>query len=210
MKATKIIFATGNRGKLREAAEILGEGFELLTPADFGITEDIPETGTTLEENSLQKAEYLHSLLGCDCFADDTGLEVDALGGAPGVYTARYAGESKDFNLNMDKVLSELEALEAEACTETGPVSRRARFRSVVTLLLDGKEHFFEGTLEGRIALARSGSGGFGYDPVFIADEYPDRSVAELPEEVKNAISHRGKALRAMAQWIKENICVNQ
>ena len=102
---TKIVFATGNRGKLREASEILGEGFELVTPADFGITEDIPETGETLQENSLQKARYIFDRKGCDCFADDTGLEVDALGGAPGVYTARYAGSSKDFNLNMDKVL---------------------------------------------------------------------------------------------------------
>ena len=110
---TKIVFATGNRGKLREASEILGEGFELVTPADFGITEDIPETGETLEENSLQKARYIYDRKGCDCFADDTGLEVDALGGAPGVYTARYAGPSKDFNLNMDKVLAELAGLEA-------------------------------------------------------------------------------------------------
>ena len=105
----KIVFATGNKGKLREAAEILGDGFELSTPADFGITEDIPETGSTLMANSLQKAVYLYDRCGCDCFADDTGLEVDALGGAPGVYTARYAGEGKDFNANMDKVLYELQ-----------------------------------------------------------------------------------------------------
>ncbi len=202
MKATKIVFATGNRGKLREAAEILGEGFELFTPADFGITEDIPETGTTLEENSLQKAEFLYSQKGYDCFADDTGLEVDALGGAPGVYTARYAGESKDFDLNMDKVLSELEALEAEACAETGPVSRRARFRSVVTLILGGEVHQFEGTMEGTIARAKSGKGGFGYDPIFIPDEYPGLTAADITEEQKNEISHRGKALRAMAGYL--------
>ena len=120
---TKIVFATGNRGKLREASEILGEGFELYTPADFGITEDIPETGDTLEENSRQKAEIIQSLKGCDCFADDTGLEVDALGGAPGVYTARYAGESKDFNLNMDKDLHQHTQLHAtgDAVTPTAP-----------------------------------------------------------------------------------------
>lgn len=166
---TKIVFATGNRGKLREASEILGEGFELVTPADFGITEDIPETGETLQENSLQKARYIYDRKGCDCFADDTGLEVDALGGAPGVYTARYAGPSKDFNLNMDKVLAELAGLEA-----TGrEVSRRARFRSVVTLILNGKVHQFEGTMEGTIAREKSGRGGFGYDPIFIPDEYP-------------------------------------
>ena len=116
----KIVFATGNKGKLREASEILGEGFELLTPADFGIVEDIPETGNTLLANSLQKAQYLYDRCGCDCFADDTGLEVDALGGAPGVYTARYAGEGKDFNANMDKVLYELKVLECEASMAAG------------------------------------------------------------------------------------------
>lgn len=196
---TKIVFATGNRGKLREASEILGDGFELLTPADFGITEDIPETGETLEENSLQKARYIYDRKGCDCFADDTGLEVDALGGAPGVYTARYAGPSKDFDQNMDKVLSELAKLEA-----TGQqVSRRARFRSVVTLILNGEVHRFEGTMEGTIAREKSGRGGFGYDPVFLTEEYPGRTAADITEEQKNEISHRGKALRAMAQWLR-------
>ena len=116
----KIVFATGNKGKLREASEILGEGFELITPADLGLTEDIPETGNTLLANSLQKAQYLYDRFGCDCFADDTGLEVDALGGAPGVYTARYAGEGKDFNANMDKVLYELGVLESEANMAAG------------------------------------------------------------------------------------------
>ena len=186
---TKIVFATGNRGKLREASEILGEGFELVTPADFGITEDIPETGETLQENSLQKARYIFDRKGCDCFADDTGLEVDALGGAPGVYTARYAGPSKDFNLNMDKVMAELAGLEA-----TG--------RSVVTLILNGEAHQFEGTMEGTIAREKSGRGGFGYDPIFIPDEYPGLTAADITEEQKNEISHRGKALRAMAQWL--------
>ena len=204
----KIIFATGNPGKLREASEILGEGFELVTPADFGIMEDIPETGNTLLANSLQKAQYLFEKCGCDCFADDTGLEVDALGGAPGVYTARYAGEDKDFNKNMDKVLYELAVLEGEArmAAELGlkvkPVSRRARFKSVVTLIINGEKHFFEGTLEGVIAREKSGNGGFGYDPVFIADEFPGMTLADISEEEKNAISHRGKALRAMAQWL--------
>ena len=204
----KIVFATGNSGKLREASEILGEGFELVTPADFGITEDIPETGNTLRANSLQKAQYLYDKLGCDCFADDTGLEVDALGGAPGVYTARYAGEGKDFNANMDKVLYELSVLEGEARMagefglKTKPVSRRARFKSVVTLIIDGKIKMFEGTLEGEIAREKSGNGGFGYDPIFIADEYPGLTLADISEEEKNAISHRGKALRAMAQWL--------
>ena len=190
----KIVFATGNLGKLREASEILGEGFELVSLADVGITEDIPETGETLRENSLQKAQYVLEHCGCDCFADDTGLEVDALGGAPGVYTARYAGDDKDFNKNMDKVLQELQGLEGEA--------RRARFKSVITLMLDGEPHFFEGTLEGIIADEKSGNGGFGYDPIFIADEFPGQTLADISEDQKNDISHRGKALRAMAQWI--------
>ncbi len=198
---TKMVFATGNRGKLREASEILGDGFELVTPADFGITEDIPETGDTLEENSLQKARYIYDRKGCDCFADDTGLEVDALGGAPGVYTARYAGPSKDFDDNMDKVLSELAALEAGGKT----VSRTARFRSVVTLILNGEVHQFEGVMEGVIAREKSGNGGFGYDPIFITNEYPGMTTADITEEQKNEISHRGKALRAMASWLKEH-----
>ena len=190
----KIVFATGNLGKLREASEMLGEGFALVSLADVGITEDIPETGETLRENSLQKAQYVLEHCGCDCFADDTGLEVDALGGAPGVYTARYAGDDKDFNKNMDKVLQELQGLEGEA--------RRARFKSVITLMLDGEPHFFEGTLEGIIADEKSGNGGFGYDPIFIADEFPGQTLADISEDQKNDISHRGKALRAMAQWL--------
>ena len=207
----KIVFATGNSGKLREASEILGEGFELVTPADFGITEDIPETGKTLRANSLQKAQYLYEKIGCNCFADDTGLEVDALGGAPGVYTARYAGDDKDFNRNMDKVLYELSVLETDAhmAADMGlkmkPVSRRARFKSVITLIVDGQIKIFEGTLEGVISRTRSGNGGFGYDPIFIADEYPGQTLADISEDEKNAISHRGKALRAMAAWLHEN-----
>ena len=194
----KLTFATGNSGKLREASEILGEGFELVSLAQVGMTEDIPETGNTLIENSIQKAEYLYERLGCSCFADDTGLEVDALGGAPGVYTARYAGDGKDFNRNMDKVLEELAKLEAE-----GETTRRARFKSVITLIVDGEKHLFEGTLEGVIAREKSGNGGFGYDPIFIADEYPGLTLADITEEQKNDISHRGKALRAMAEWLR-------
>ena len=206
----KLTFATGNSGKLREASEILGEGFELVSLADMGITEDIPETGNTLRANSVQKAQYLYDRIGCDCFADDTGLEVDALGGAPGVYTARYAGDDKDFNKNMDKVLHELEVLEGEAHMAAGlglktkPVSRRARFKSVVTLIINGEKKIFEGTLEGVIAREKSGNGGFGYDPIFIADEYPGLTLADITEEQKNDISHRGKALRAMAEWLKK------
>ena len=192
----KLTFATGNSGKLREASEILGDGFELVSLLQAGITEDIPETGDTLTANSIQKAQYLYDRLGCDCFADDTGLEVDALGGVPGVYTARYAGDDKDFNKNMDKVLEELQKL-GEG------VSRKARFKSVITLIINGETCIFEGCLEGVISHEKSGNGGFGYDPIFIADEYPGLTLADITEDQKNEISHRGKALRAMAEWLK-------
>ena len=190
----KLVFASGNRGKIREALEILGEGFELLTPAEAGILEDIPETGQTLRENSLQKARYLYERTGMDCFADDTGLEVDCLGGAPGIHTARYAGEAKDPAANIDKLLREMEKAGGE---------RTARFRTVVTLIVGGETRYFEGVMEGSIAKARSGAGGFGYDPVFMPEGY-DCTAAELSEEQKNAISHRGKALRAMAAALKK------
>lgn len=192
----KMVFATGNAHKLHEAGEILSDLCELVMPSSLGLTEEIPETGETLEENSLQKARYLYDKLKTDCFADDTGLEVEALGGAPGVYSARYAGEAKDSGANMDKLLRELQAL--------GPgASRRARFRTVITLVKDGCLYQFEGEMKGSIANSRSGSEGFGYDPIFIADEYPDRTVAQLDEHTKNSISHRGRALRRMAAWLK-------
>ena len=204
----KLVFATGNRGKLREAREILGDAFEVLSPAELGVNGEPEENAMTLRENSLIKAEYFRERTRMECFADDSGLEVDALGGAPGVHAARYAQDiarrdglplppDHDFGANIDTLLRELAKHPGEP--------RTARFRSVVTLLLGDRTLYFDGTLEGRIALQRSGSGGFGYDPVFIADEYPDRSVAELPEGTKNAISHRGKALRAMALWLQEN-----
>lgn len=194
-KTMKLVFATGNKGKLREASEILGPEYELMSPAQFGITEEIPETGETLEENSIQKAEYIYARTGADCFADDTGLEVDCLNGAPGVYTARYAGEHCSFDDNMEKLLSEMAAL--------GPdVPRTARFRSVITLILNGEKHCFEGCVEGTIALQRSGARGFGYDPVFIPEGFCGKTFAEIPEEEKNAVSHRGRALRAMVAWL--------
>ncbi|MBP5572395.1 MAG: non-canonical purine NTP pyrophosphatase [Bacteroidales bacterium] len=216
----KLVFATGNKGKLREASEILGDEFELLSSAQAGVTEDVEETGLTLKDNSIIKAEYIFSKTGLDCFADDTGLEVDALGGAPGVFTARYAGEGCNFDDNIRKLLSELARLDPS-------VPRTARFRSVVTLIIGGEKHFFEGVMEGKIALEKAGCGGFGYDPVFIASlsreealdllrecgipaegqDWVDRlgecTVAEMPEEIKNAISHRGRALRAMAAWLR-------
>ena len=206
----KLIFATGNRGKLREAAEILGEGFELVTPEEAGITEDIPETGTTLRANSLQKAQFIHDRTGLDCFADDTGLEVDILGGAPGVETARYAGPERDSNANIDKLLAEMARREKEAAMartsglNTSHADRTARFRCCVTLILDGKPHFFDGVMEGEIAKERHGNGGFGYDPVFIPAGSRVTN-AQISEEEKNAISHRGKALRAMAEFLKDS-----
>lgn len=204
----KIVFATNNPGKLREASEILGAAFELVTPAEVGITEDIPETGNTLRANSLQKAQYIYDKTGLDCFADDSGLEVDILGGGPGVHTARYGGPQRDPAANIAKLLSEMARMEREASVAreygiaTPKATRKARFRTSVTLILGGKKHFFDGVMEGRIAYECAGHGGFGYDPIFVADGY-DITNAELPEGEKNAISHRGKALRAMAEFLK-------
>lgn len=214
----KLIFATGNTSKLKEAGEILGGNVEIISAAEAGIKEDIPETGDTLRANSLQKAKYIWDRLGKDCFADDTGLEVDILGGEPGVRTARYAGEEHDSKANMRKLLSEMALSEHEASMARAfglktKTSRKARFRTVITLILGGEIHFFDGVVEGRISLAEKGEGGFGYDPVFIPDEIPsgDGSIvpnkdslafAEMSEEAKNAISHRGRALRAMAEFL--------
>lgn len=188
-----LVFATGNAGKLREAAEILGTGYRVLSPADVGLPGfDVEETGSTFRENSLLKAQALWHACGLPCFADDSGLEVDALGGAPGIYSARYASDH-NFASNIDRLLSELADVE----------NRTARFRCVVTLIAeDGKPRFFDGACEGRITRERHGAGGFGYDPVFVTDLYPNLTMAELSEEAKNAISHRGVALRLMAAWL--------
>ena len=203
----KIVFATGNPGKIREAAEILGEGFELVTPAEMGITEDLPETGNTLRANSMQKADYIYKKTGMNCFADDSGLEVDILGGAPGVETARYAGPQRDAEANIDKLLDEMARREKEAAMartnglSTANAQRTARFRTSVTLIVNGEHHFFDGVMEGSIGYERAGNGGFGYDPIFIPKGY-DQTNAQLGESVKNAISHRGKALAAMAEFL--------
>lgn len=202
----KFIFATSNKGKLREAREILGPDYELISSSDAGINEDIPETGNSFRENSFQKADYIWKKCGCNCFSDDSGLEIDALGGAPGIYSARYAGEGHDFEKNIDKVLHEMAVLDAKALIDGREApSRNARFRCVVTLMIDGTPHYFDGSIEGKIAYERSGKGGFGYDPIFIPDAFPDRSISELEESVKNQISHRGEALRKMLDWLKEN-----
>lgn len=209
-----LVFATANPGKIREAQEILGAGFKLVTPAEMGIVEDIPETGNTLQENSLQKAEYIYDRCGCDCFADDTGLEVDLLDGAPGVHTARYGGNGRDFNANMDKLLREMGRREAEiAAGAPAPgaqgasrtAARTARFRTCVTLILDGRKYFFDGVMEGTIAREKAGCGGFGYDPVFQPEGKGGLTAAEISEEEKNAISHRGKALREMAAFLQQH-----
>lgn len=205
----KIVFATANPGKVREAQEILGKGFEIVTAAQAGVTEDIPETGNTLRANSLQKAEYIYRKTGLNCFADDTGLEVDILGGAPGLHTARYAGEEKNPAANIRKLLAEMSRRESEASVmrdmglDTPHATRKAQFRTSVSLILNGEMHFFDGIMKGSIAQERHGEGGFGYDPVFIPEGY-DVTAAELTEEEKNAISHRGKALRAMAEFLKK------
>ncbi len=194
----RLVFATGNKGKLREAREILGPSYEILSPAELGVEGEAEETGSTLEENSLLKAKYISDRIpqGVMCFADDSGLEVDALGGAPGVYTARYAGPQCDFDDNMDKLLREL-ALRPEK-------ARTARFVCVVTLINGYVVRQFRGVLEGQIALEKRGELGFGYDPVFIPNEYPQMTLAELGEDVKNGISHRYKALMQMRGALSE------
>ena len=187
----KLVFATNNAHKLRELREILGEGYELLSLADIGCHEDIPEDGATLEENSLAKAQYVFDHYGYDCFADDTGLEVEALGGAPGVHSARYATDGHDFAANNRLLLKNLEGAE----------NRRARFRTVISLLLGGEEHLFEGIVEGRIIDREAGHEGFGYDPLFVPDGYT-KTFAEMTTEEKNAVSHRARAVRKLAAYL--------
>ena len=187
----KIIFATNNRHKLEEVQAVLGEGFRLVTPRELGITEDIPEEQATLEGNASQKAHYLHDRTGENCFADDTGLEVAALDGAPGVRSARYAGPGHDSQKNMELLLHNME----------GKTDRRARFRTVISLILAGEEHLFEGTVEGTIIDAPRGEAGFGYDPVFVPDGH-DTTFAEMSAEAKNAISHRGRAVAKLVSFL--------
>ena len=188
----KIVFATNNAHKLSEVKAVLGEGFELVTLREVGITEDIPETGATLEENASQKARYVYDRTGLDCFADDTGLEVEALDGRPGVRSARYAGEGHDFKTNNRKLIAELQ----------GKENRRARFRTVISLIRGGVEQQVEGIVRGVIATEESGTEGFGYDPLFIP-EGSNVTFAEMSAEAKNAISHRGRAVAALVKILK-------
>lgn len=184
----KIVFATNNAHKLSEVRAVLGADYELVTLKEVGITEDIPETGSTLDENASLKARYVYERTGLDCFADDTGLEVEALGGAPGVHSARYATDGHDFKANNRKLLSELSGVEC----------RRARFRTVISLIRHGVEQQVEGIVEGYIATEESGTEGFGYDPLFIPEGH-DVTFAEMSADEKNAISHRGRAVAALA-----------
>lgn len=188
----ELVFATNNPHKLREVSAIL-EGLAIVRSlSDKNIQTEIPEDGQTLEANARQKAWFIHERFGFDCFADDTGLEVEALGGRPGVYSARYAGEGCSFADNIRKLLGEMQ----------GVKDRRARFRTVVVLILNGKEFLFEGKVEGHLLDTEAGQGGFGYDPLFVPDGY-QLTFAQMDESLKNSISHRGEAVRRMAEFLK-------
>lgn len=192
--------ATNNTHKLEEVRQILGDEFLVRGLAEIGCNEDIPETADTLEGNALQKARYVHDHYGVDCFADDTGLEVTALEGGPGVYTARFGamngyGESHDADANIQCLLDKLEETE----------DRSARFRTVVALVQNGEEHLFEGIVEGNILRQKVGEGGFGYDPVFAPIEADGLAFAQMPAEDKNAISHRGRAIMKLVEFLKSN-----
>ena len=188
----KLVFATNNKHKLDEMRAILGDKVELLSLADIDCHDDIPETADTLEGNALIKARHIYSKYGCSCFADDTGLEVDALGGEPGVYSARYAGESNDSEANMRKLLQNL----------TGKTDRNAQFRTVIALIIDGEEKLFDGVVRGAIAEQRMGTAGFGYDPIFVPEGFAE-SFAQMPAEQKNSMSHRARAAAALNEYLQ-------
>lgn len=187
----KLVFATNNQHKLEEARAILAGQFEVVSLAEIGCHDEIPETADTLEGNSLIKARWVKEKYGYDCFADDTGLMVEALDGAPGVYSARYAGEHCTFADNVNKMLLEM----------TGKQNRKAYFATVISLILNGETKTFEGRVDGTIATEAHGNGGFGYDPIFIAEE-TGRCFAEMTPAEKNAISHRGRAMRKLAEYL--------
>ena len=196
----EIIMATNNAHKLEEVRQILGNDFLVRGLAEIGCHEDIPETADTLEGNAQQKAQYVHNHYGVDCFADDTGLEVTTLNGAPGVFTARFGamygyGESHDADANIRCLLDKMDKAE----------DRSARFRTVVALVQNGEEHLFEGIVEGRILLQKVGEGGFGYDPIFAPIEANGLAFAQMTAEDKNAISHRGRAISKLIEFLKRN-----
>jgi XTP/dITP diphosphohydrolase len=190
----KLVFATNNHHKIKELQAILGESFELLDLASVGCFEEIPEEQTTIEGNASQKAFYIYNKYNVSCFADDTGLEIESLGGNPGVLSARYAGETKDPSANMNKVLTEMAKIK----------NRKARFRTVISLVLNGEEKQFEGIVEGTILTVKKGTSGFGYDPIFLPDGF-DQTFAEMDLESKNKISHRGRAVKKLVDYLKKS-----
>ena len=193
MMKRKLVFATNNAHKLKEVAAILGDQVELLSLNDISCQTDIPETAETLEGNALLKSSYIYKNYHLDCFADDTGLEVETLNGAPGVYSARYAGgEGHDAQANMLKLLHELD----------GKENRKAQFRTAISLILDGKEYLFEGVIKGEIIKEKRGDSGFGYDPIFKPEGY-DRTFAELGNDIKNQISHRALAVQKLCEFLQ-------
>lgn len=187
----KLVFATNNPNKLKEVKALVPSHIQLLSLEDIGCTEDIPETSPTIEGNAIQKARYLKKTYGYDCFADDTGLEVDSLQGDPGVYSARYAGEAKDAHANMDKLLNNLKEKK----------DRKAQFKTVIALHINGTLETFTGICSGTIAVQKKGDKGFGYDPIFLPDGYTE-TFAELPLEEKNSISHRAKAVNQLVKFL--------
>lgn len=188
----KLVFATNNAHKLEEISSILGEKVELLSLKDINCHADIPETADTLEGNAIQKAEYIYQNYGLDCFADDTGLEVEALDGAPGVLSARYAGSGHNSEANMQKLLQNMQGIH----------NRKAQFRTVICLILDGKMHVFEGIVKGEITKEKRGTSGFGYDPIFIPEGH-SKTFAEMSHETKNKISHRARAVEKLCRFLK-------
>lgn len=189
----KLVFATHNENKFKEVKVLLPQHIELLSLTDLDCHEDIPETATTLEGNAKIKADYVTKKFGLSCFADDTGLLVNALNGAPGVYSARYAGAQKDASDNMNKLLSELKGIE----------NRSARFQTSIALNLNKETVFFEGIIEGEITLHKNGEKGFGYDPIFQPENY-EKTFGELSLEIKNKISHRGRAIQKLVAYLKQ------
>jgi XTP/dITP diphosphohydrolase len=187
----RLVFATHNKHKAAEVQKMVTDPFEVITLSDLNMMDEIPETGATLQANALIKARYIHGLFGYNCFADDTGLEVEALNGEPGVYSARYAGEQKNDEANMNKLLDRLAEKK----------NRKARFLTCICLYLHNEMYVFEGELKGTIIHEKSGSNGFGYDPVFMPDGY-DITLAQMDILTKNQISHRGKAFRKMAEFL--------
>ena len=189
----KLVFATNNKHKLQEVRDIIGSVVEILSLADINCNDDIPETADTLDGNALIKARYIYGKYNVNCFADDTGLEVDALDGAPGVYSARYAGDGHDSEANMRKLLENL----------TGKNNRDAQFRTVIALIIDGEEKLFNGIVKGRITEEKRGDSGFGYDPIFVPEGYSE-SFAQMDSSTKNSISHRYRATKQLSDYLKE------